>query len=48
MEATVAEIEKLLAIPSELLSLEVPVDSAPNSPLLRDFVQDSDVAGEDP
>ena len=48
MEASVAEIEQLMAIPSELLSLEVPLDDAPNSPLLRDFVQDSDDAGEDP
>lgn len=39
MTTTTEEIEELLAIPSELLSLEVPIDDSPNSPPLRDFIQ---------
>ncbi|GIX05949.1 MAG: hypothetical protein KatS3mg115_0352 [Candidatus Poribacteria bacterium] len=38
MGVSVQEIEELMAVPSELLSLEVPVDDSPNSPLLRDFI----------
>ena len=34
------EVEELMAIPSELLSLEVPIDDTPNSPPLRDFIQE--------
>jgi len=34
------EVRELMAIPSELLSLEVPVNDSPNAPPLRDFIQD--------
>jgi RNA polymerase primary sigma factor len=40
LETSTEEVRELLAIPSELLSLEVPVNDSPNAPPLRDFIQD--------
>lgn len=40
LEISVEEVCELLAVPSELLSLEVPINDSPNAPPLRDFIQD--------
>lgn len=40
LEISIEEVHELLAVPSELLSLEVPINDSPNAPPLRDFIQD--------
>jgi RNA polymerase primary sigma factor len=42
LEVTTEEVQELMAIPSELLSLELPLDDSPSAPALRDFIQDLD------
>ncbi len=42
MELSPEEVQQLMAIPSELLSLELPMDDSPSAPALRDFIQDLD------
>ena len=48
LEITPDEVRELMAIPSELLSLELPIDDSPTSPALRDFIQDLDDWSRDP
>ena len=42
LELSPEEVQQLMAIPSELLSLELPMDDSPSAPALRDFIQDLD------
>ena len=42
LEISTEEVQELMAIPSELLSLELPLDDSPTAPALRDFIQDLD------
>lgn len=42
LEISPEEVRELMAIPSELLSLELPIDDSPAAPALRDFIQDLD------
>ncbi|MBM3216039.1 RNA polymerase sigma factor RpoD/SigA [Candidatus Poribacteria bacterium] len=48
LDLTEDEVRELMTIPSELLSLEVPIDDSPNSPPLRDFIRDDHGPQEDP
>jgi RNA polymerase primary sigma factor len=48
MEVPLDDVRELLAIPSELLSLEVPIDDSPNAPPLRDFIQNGHGDSDDP